>query len=237
MRGQQLTRLGDGVRRPFDLFAQEFEIHRVHHSPRRGFDDEKRRTIDAELSGQHHAGRLRITFVGNEHPIDPHVLDLVYRLQTHFNAHEIRIISGYRTPKKNGTSNHGKGRAIDLVVWRGEIPITWFQAFNPFMIFAFTPVIIALWTWQGRRGAEPSTVAKMALGCLGVALANLIMVAAAWHAAGDEASWLWLLGYFMVLTVGELYLSPIGLSRSPPAASSRNSSSVRATPPPAPPSV
>jgi proton-dependent oligopeptide transporter, POT family len=103
-------------------------------------------------------------------------------------------------------------RAIDLVVWRGEIPITWFQAFNPFMIFAFTPVIIALWTWQGRRGAEPSTVAKMALGCLGVALANLIMVAAAWHAAGDEASWLWLLGYFMVLTVGELYLSPIGLS-------------------------
>jgi proton-dependent oligopeptide transporter, POT family len=103
-------------------------------------------------------------------------------------------------------------RTIDLIVWRGEIPITWFQAFNPFMIFAFTPAVIALWTWQGRRGAEPSTVAKMAVGCLGVALANLIMVAAAWQAAGDEASWLWLLGYFVVLTVGELYLSPIGLS-------------------------
>src|SRR5213075_1697934 len=35
---------------------------------------------------------------------------------------------------------------------------------------------------------------------------------AAWRAAGDEASWLWLLGYFVVLTVGELYLSPVGLS-------------------------
>src|SRR5215510_7393790 len=47
---------------------------------------------------------------------------------------------------------------------------------------------------------------------LGVTLANLIMVAAAWQAAGDQASWLWLLGYFVVITLGELYLSPIGLS-------------------------
>ncbi len=38
------------------------------------------------------------------------------------------------------------------------------------------------------------------------------MVAAAWQAAGDEASWLWLLAYFVVITIGELYLSPIGLS-------------------------
>ena len=103
-------------------------------------------------------------------------------------------------------------RTIDLIVWHGEIPVTWFQAFNPLLIFAFTPLVIALWTRQGRRGAEPSTITKMSLGCFGVALANLIMVAAAWQAAGDEASWLWLLGYFVVLTVGELYLSPIGLS-------------------------
>ncbi len=103
-------------------------------------------------------------------------------------------------------------RHIDLVFWKGEIPTTWFQAFNPFMIFAFTPFIIALWAWQERRGGEPSTITKMALGCLGVALANLIMFGAAWTAAGDLASWLWLLGYFAVITIGELYLSPIGLS-------------------------
>lgn len=59
---------------------------------------------------------LREPSTGNEHPVDPHVLDLVYRVQTHFGAHEIRIISGYRTPKKGRASNHGKGRAIDLVV-------------------------------------------------------------------------------------------------------------------------
>ena len=92
----------------------------------------------------------------------------------------------------------------------GEIPVTWFQAFNPFMIFAFTPFIVALWRRQGAR--EPSTVAKMAIGCfLGVA-ANLILVAAAWHAGGAQASWLWLFGYFVVITIGELYLSPVGLS-------------------------
>ena len=103
-------------------------------------------------------------------------------------------------------------RAINLIFWHGEIPVTWFQAFNPFMIFAFTPLVVALWAWQAKRGKEPSTVTKMSIGCFGVTLANLIMVAAAWQAAGDDASWLWLLGYFVVITIGELYLSPIGLS-------------------------
>ena len=103
-------------------------------------------------------------------------------------------------------------RYVDLLFWRGQIPVTWFQAFNPFLIIAFTPFVIGLWARQAKRGTEPSTVAKMALGCFGVALANLIMVGAAWVAAGDEASWLWLLGYFVVITIGELYISPIGLS-------------------------
>jgi uncharacterized protein YcbK (DUF882 family) len=53
---------------------------------------------------------------GNEHPIDPRLLDMVYRLQTHFHAHEVRIISGYRTPRGAATSNHAKGRAMDMVV-------------------------------------------------------------------------------------------------------------------------
>jgi POT family proton-dependent oligopeptide transporter len=104
-------------------------------------------------------------------------------------------------------------RTINLFVWHGEIPTTWFQSFNPFMIFAFTPLVVGLWAWQAKRGTEPSTVVKMAIGCFGVALANLIMVGAAWQSAGaPDASWLWLLGYFVVITLGELYLSPIGLS-------------------------
>jgi POT family proton-dependent oligopeptide transporter len=104
-------------------------------------------------------------------------------------------------------------RAIDLIVWRGDIPTTWFQAINPFMIFVFTPFVVALWARQQKRGTEPSSVTKMALGCFGVALANVIMLGAVWQSGGaPEASWLWLLGYFAILTIGELYLSPIGLS-------------------------
>jgi proton-dependent oligopeptide transporter, POT family len=103
-------------------------------------------------------------------------------------------------------------RNIDLVVWHGEIPVTWFQAFNPLMIFAFTPLVIALWSWQARHGGAPSTITKMALGCFLVALSYLIMAGAAWVAQGDEASWWWLFAFFVLITVGELYLSPISLS-------------------------
>jgi proton-dependent oligopeptide transporter, POT family len=103
-------------------------------------------------------------------------------------------------------------RSIDLIAWHGAIPVTWFQAFNPFMIFTFTPFIIKFWAWQEKRGTEPSSVTKMALGCFGVAFSYLIMAGAAWSAGGNSATWWWLFAYFIVITLGELYLSPIGLS-------------------------
>jgi uncharacterized protein YcbK (DUF882 family) len=53
---------------------------------------------------------------GEEHPVDPRTLGLVYRIQRHFEVPEIRVVSGYRVPKPGSHSNHGKGRAIDLVV-------------------------------------------------------------------------------------------------------------------------
>jgi POT family proton-dependent oligopeptide transporter len=104
-------------------------------------------------------------------------------------------------------------RAIDLGFWQATIPTTWFQSFNPFMIFAFTPFVVALWRRQAARNAEPTTVTKIAIGCFGVALANLIMAYAAWHTGAEgKASWLWLFAYFAVITLGELYLSPTSLS-------------------------
>jgi proton-dependent oligopeptide transporter, POT family len=113
-------------------------------------------------------------------------------------------------------------RTVNLIFWHGEIPTTWFQAFNPLMIFAFTPFIVALWARQARRGSEPSSINKMALGCFGVTLANIIMAGAAWQAGGaPDASWLWLLAYFAVITIGELYLSPVGLSLVSKAAPAR----------------
>jgi POT family proton-dependent oligopeptide transporter len=104
-------------------------------------------------------------------------------------------------------------RSINLGFWAGAIPTTSFQAFNPVMILAFTPIVVALWAHQARRRTEPTTVTKMALGCFALALANLLMaVAASTVAGGGKASWLWLFAYFVIVTVGELYLSPTGLS-------------------------
>ena len=101
-------------------------------------------------------------------------------------------------------------RTVDLIVTSFEIPVTWFQAFNPFMIFAFTPLILALWRRQGPR--EPSTLTKMAIGSLLNAAAWLVMALAAFVTGREHASWLWLFAFFVVITIGELYLSPTSLS-------------------------
>jgi POT family proton-dependent oligopeptide transporter len=114
-------------------------------------------------------------------------------------------------------------RSITFGAWHGDIPTTWFLALNPLMIFAFTPLLIWVWGWQRQRGVEPSTLTKLAIGYLGITLANLLMAVAAWSiASGGKASPLWLAGYFALVTVGELHLAPVGLdlvSRLAPARS------------------
>jgi POT family proton-dependent oligopeptide transporter len=99
-------------------------------------------------------------------------------------------------------------RAINLLGWHTQIPFTWFQSFNPFVIFVGTPLILALWQRQGSR--QSSTTMKMVTGCFLMASANLLMAAVAVH--GGKASWLWLAAYFVILTVGEIYLYPVSLS-------------------------
>ncbi|MCK9917672.1 peptide MFS transporter [Microbacteriaceae bacterium K1510] len=101
-------------------------------------------------------------------------------------------------------------RHVDLWLFAFDIPVTWFQSFNPLMIFVFTPFILAFWRTQGAR--EPSTVTKLAIGCLLNAVSWLIMFAAATKVGGGQASWLWLFTFFAVMTVGEIYLSPTSLS-------------------------
>ena len=104
-------------------------------------------------------------------------------------------------------------RTINLLVWSGQIPVTWFQAFNPFMIWIFTPLITMLWAGQSKRNQEPSSLVKMALGCILLGLGFVVMIAASQGIAPDtKRSLLWLVASTLVYTLGELYLSPIGLS-------------------------
>ncbi len=59
---------------------------------------------------------LRDTRTGARYPVEPRLIDLVFRIQSHFAAEEVRVLSGYRMPVRGGASNHGKGRAMDLIV-------------------------------------------------------------------------------------------------------------------------
>lgn len=88
------------------------------------------------------------------------------------------------------------------------------QSINPFWVIALTPLVVALFTWLRRKGKEPSTPTKIALGLLISALSVLIMVAAvkAGNNGAEKVSVWWLIASYGVVTIGELFLSPMGLS-------------------------
>jgi len=97
-----------------------------------------------------------------------------------------------------------------LVSW--QIPATWFQSFNPLMIFSFTPFLIALWAAQANKNREPNSMTKMVYGSFLQTASCLVLAFAAWYTGGVKTSWLWSVLYFALVTLGELYLSPISLS-------------------------
>src|SRR5207248_3134927 len=93
-----------------------------------------------------------------------------------------------------------------------HIPSTWFQSFNPLCIFVFTPFITSLWKRQNEKGTEPTSVAKMAIGCIVLGLSFIVMIVGARVVGAGQGSLFWPLFCTALLTVGELYLSPVGLS-------------------------
>ncbi len=104
-------------------------------------------------------------------------------------------------------------RNTDLSNWFGTLAPEDVQSFNPFFIFTLTPLIVWFWARQARAGAEPSPVTKMAMGCALTALSyGLLMWPAVAVDGGHKVGVWWLLAAMGLLTVGELYLSPVGLS-------------------------
>jgi len=89
-----------------------------------------------------------------------------------------------------------------------------FQSINPFFIIVFTPLVVAFFAWLRQRGREPSTPAKIAWGMVITAVSTLFMIGAVVvsHGGLDKVSPLWLIGTYAVITVGELFLSPMGLA-------------------------
>jgi POT family proton-dependent oligopeptide transporter len=97
-----------------------------------------------------------------------------------------------------------------------EVPATWFQSINSLFIILLAPAFAAVWVALGRRGGDLSSPAKFALGLFFTAVGFLIMLWAANTVVtgGPETrvSPMWLIGSYFFQTLGELSLSPVGLS-------------------------
>ena len=88
-----------------------------------------------------------------------------------------------------------------------------FQSVEPLGVIAFSASLVGVWAWLGRRGLEPSTPAKMLGGVLLVAAAfGLMSVAGLVSGDTGRVSVWWLVSAYVLIALGEVCLSPMGLS-------------------------
>lgn len=117
---------------------------------------------------------------------------------------------GYPLYFKNIPTEHipKEGESVNLL--NSEI----FQSVNPAFVVLLTPFIIAFFAFMRRRKKEPTTATKITYGLLISALSTLVMVGAVHYTnnGAQKASAWWLIGCYGVVTIGELLLSPMGLS-------------------------
>ncbi|HUQ47994.1 MAG TPA: peptide MFS transporter [Gemmatimonadaceae bacterium] len=105
----------------------------------------------------------------------------------------------------------------DRMLFGWEVPTLWLQAANSLFVIILAPVFAAVWIALGRRQKDPSSPAKFAFGLFFAGLAFMIMVLAANRViagggAAIKVSMLWLVFSYFLQTIGELSLSPVGLS-------------------------
>jgi POT family proton-dependent oligopeptide transporter len=102
-------------------------------------------------------------------------------------------------------------RGTDCRIFGFSFPASWFQSVQPVFVIALAPVFAWLWLAMGPR--EPSSPAKFALGLLLGGLAFAILVPAAYTVvSGAKVGPYWLVATYLLQTLGELCLSPVGLS-------------------------
>jgi len=109
-------------------------------------------------------------------------------------------------------------RYIDRVVGGWEIPTSWFQSINPLFVVLLSPFFSWLWLALEKRKKNPSTPSKMAWGMLFLGIGFIFMLGAVMQRGGNikdpsiKAGLFWLLATYFFHTIGEICLSPIGLS-------------------------
>jgi POT family proton-dependent oligopeptide transporter len=107
---------------------------------------------------------------------------------------------------------------IDRNVAGFEIPTAWFQSVNPLFIVLIAPLLTSVWNMLATRKQEPDIPIKMAMGMILLGVGFLFLMGAVWQRGGDvadegvKANILFMIMAYLFHTLGELCLSPIGLS-------------------------
>ena len=117
-------------------------------------------------------------------------------------------------------------RHTDRDIFGWTLPTTWFQSLNPLLIITLAPPFAWLWVALARRNLEPGTPLKFVLGLLMLAAGFAVLaIGAVLVAGGERVAPVWLLSVYLLSTVGELCLSPVGLNAvsrlSPPRLAGR----------------
>lgn len=101
----------------------------------------------------------------------------------------------------------------DRVIFGWEMPASYFQSVNPLAIVVFAPLMAMLWIGLGKRNSEPPSPIKQAVGLFLLAMGYLVIAFGVKGVDGTtKVSMMWLLSMYVIHTLGELCLSPIGLS-------------------------
>ncbi len=104
-------------------------------------------------------------------------------------------------------------RQTDRNIGSWEMPAEYFQSINPLAVIALAPLFSLLWGFLYKRNSEPSSPTKMAYGLALVALGYVVIaIAVKGLGMGEKVSMWWLVALYVIHTMGELCLSPIGLS-------------------------
>ena len=103
-------------------------------------------------------------------------------------------------------------RGVDRVIFGWEVPASMFQSLNAGFIFTIAPLFALLWIALAKRNMEPSTPIKFSIGIVLVGLGFLALVYGMNSSEGLQTGVIWIVLIYLLHTLGELCLSPVGLS-------------------------
>ena len=103
-------------------------------------------------------------------------------------------------------------RGVDRVIFGWEVPASMFQSLNAGFIFTIAPLFALLWIALAKRNMEPSTPIKFSIGIVLVGLGFLVLVYGMQSSEALQTGVIWIVLIYFLHTLGELCLSPVGLS-------------------------